>query len=44
MKKAKVKPKLATPPIVKMCHACGRGFISKFEAKRHICKPAEAHA
>lgn len=43
MKKVKVKPKLAEAPVVKKCHNCGREFISKFEAKRHICK-GEANA
>lgn len=44
MKKVKVKPKLPVAPIVKKCGGCGRGFISKFEAKRHICKGVEANA
>lgn len=43
MKNEKVKPKLAEKPIVKRCSECGRGFASKYEAKRHVCK-AEANA
>lgn len=43
MKKPKVKAKLAEKPIVKRCSECGRGFASKYEAKRHICR-TEANA
>ncbi len=36
MKKPKVKLKKA--PIVCTCILCGREFVSKFEAKRYLCK------
>lgn len=47
MKKGKTR--LDTPPIVKTCHNCQRGFTSKFEHKRHLqlanCQPkGSAHA
>lgn len=31
------------PPIVSTCPHCQHGFISRFEAKRHICRLKEEH-